>query len=251
MIRTADLLPIAKLKGLSPRLAELDYLQDVALINIYREFGNRLVFKGGTCLYKVYKMNRFSEDLDFSGRKGFKPREFFRRLPYFFNLLDIKSTVRVEQFAKGINVYLEVLGPLYDGRKETRASLIFNISLRERVMLPVQGFPYASLYPEVRSFDLFVMDEKEILAEKVRTIYGRNKARDVYDFWYLLEGRGVVFDAGLANKKLSYDSLKFGREKFLAKIDEKRVSWERDLAGLVGGELPPFVRVRNEVEQSL
>ena len=27
---------------------------------------NELVFKGGTCLYKFYKFNRFSEDIDFS-----------------------------------------------------------------------------------------------------------------------------------------------------------------------------------------
>lgn len=250
MIKRDELAAIAKFKGLAPRLAELDYLQEIALLSVSREFGSRLVFKGGTCLYKVHKLNRFSEDLDFTGRKGFKSRDFFNRLPSFFSLLSIKGAVRVEHFEKGVNVYLKLLGPLYDGRKETRATLVLNISTRERVLLPVQRFPYTPLYPELRPFDLSVMDEKEIMAEKTRAICGRNKARDVYDFWYLLK-KGILFDIGLTNKKLSHDNLKFRKDTFLAKIEEKKISWERDLAGLVAGELPPFSQVKNEIEQSI
>lgn len=45
MITKEELIPIAKFKGLNQlRFAELDYLQEIALINIYREFGNRLVY---------------------------------------------------------------------------------------------------------------------------------------------------------------------------------------------------------------
>lgn len=248
MIRKEELLEIAKFKGIAPKLAELDYLQDIALLIAAGEFGERLVFKGGTCLYKAYKLNRFSEDLDFSARKGFKPREFFQRLPYFFNLLDLKSRVRVEQFQKCINVRLEVNGPLYDGGRETAAVLMFNVSLRERVVLPAIAFPYSSLYQEVRPFDLFVMDEKEILAEKVRAIYERNKARDVYDIWYLLKRRNVLVAEGIVNKKLAYSGVKFEMAGFFAKIDEKKIGWERDLAGLVGGKLPPFAQARKEIE---
>ena len=59
MIRRDDLIAVAKLKDLPIEFIEADYLQDIALMNIYREFGNRLVFKGGTCLYKAYKLNDF------------------------------------------------------------------------------------------------------------------------------------------------------------------------------------------------
>lgn len=248
MLKREELTPIAKFKGLGLRLAELDYLQDVALINIYREFGNRLVFKGGTCLYKIYQLNRFSEDLDFTARKGFKPKDFFHRLPYFFNLLDVRAKVKVEQFEKGINARLELTGPLYDGRKETMTTLLLNISTRERILLPIRRFSYSSLYRELRPFDLFAMDEKEIFAEKIRAIYERNKARDVYDLWYLLSKRGVSFEAQVVNKKLSHDKVKFERGAFLSKIEEKKVSWERDLTGLVAGELPPFAQAKREIE---
>jgi predicted nucleotidyltransferase component of viral defense system len=251
MIDKDELLELAKSKGLAPRAAELDYFQDIALLYTYKEFGNALAFKGGTCLYKVYQLNRFSEDLDFTARKGFRPRDFFHRLPYLFSLLNIKSVVDVQQFETATNVYLEIQGPLYDGRKESRATLIFNISLRERVLLPIQRHPYNPVYKEIRSFDIFAMDENEILAEKARAIYGRNKARDVYDFWYLVKLKGLAFDAAFANKKLAYDKIKFEKGGFLAKIKEKKTSWERDLGGLIPGELPPFDKVVEELETAL
>ena len=251
MIEREDLLAMARFKGLSPQFAELDYVQDIALIHIYKEFGDHLVFKGGTCLYKVYQLNRFSEDLDFTATKGFKAKDFFHRLPYFFDLLNIKSRVNIEKFEKGTNVYLEISGPLYNSRKETRVTLIFNISFRERILLPIERCSYRSVYGEIRPFELFAMSEKEILAEKVRAIYGRNKARDVYDLWYLLIQKQHRFEAEFVNKKLVYDKTKFEKEKFLSKIDEKKTSWERDLAALIAGTLPPFDQVKKDIIKAI
>jgi hypothetical protein len=251
VIRKEELLQIAKLKGLAPRLAELDYLQDIVLLNIYREFGNKLIFKGGTCLYKLYQLNRFSEDIDFTAKRDFRPKEFFDRLPYFFGLLDINAKVKVEQFEKIINVYLKIFGPLYDGRKERVATLILNISLRERILLPIHLHSYIPVYKDIRPFDLFAMDEQEILAEKVRAIYERAKARDVYDVWYLLIRKNIPFDIKLVNKKLSHVKVKFDKSKFLTKIEEKHSSWERDLAFLVAGQLSPFEQVKREIEERI
>lgn len=251
MIRKEDLLNIAKFKGLVPKLAELDYFQDIALLNISKEFGNKLIFKGGTCLYKVYNLNRFSEDLDFTAKKQFKPKNFFNRLPFFFDLLGIKSRANVEKFHNSVNVYLELIGPLSDSRKETTTRMMFNISLKERVLLQPKLFSYLSLYQEVKPFDLFVMDEREILAEKARAIYLRDKARDVYDFWYLLNKKNIAFDLDLVNKKLSHHDLKFNKYKFMANIDEKKVSWEKDLSALISGVLPKFNNVKKEIEKNL
>lgn len=248
MIEKEELLRIAEFKGISPRFAELDYFQDIALLNIYREFGRKLAFKGGTCLYKVFQLNRFSEDLDFTARKGFKAKDFFQRLPYFYELLDIKSRVNAEEFRNSVSVLLDIQGFFFDGTPETRTRLALNISIREGTRLPVQRIPYKSLYHEIRTFDLFVMDEKEILAEKVRAIYEREKPRDVYDIWYLLTKRGVPFDEKLANRKLSE---KFKPDKFFIKIEEKKTSWERDLGALIAGELPDFKHIKKEIVENI
>ena len=39
---------------------------------------------------------------------------------------------------------------------------------------------------------MVVLDEEEILAEKVRAIVSRTKARDVYDFWFLLQEKTEI-----------------------------------------------------------
>ena len=44
---------------------EKDYFQDILLYKLFSK-SNDLVFKGGTALYKIYNLPRFSEDLDFS-----------------------------------------------------------------------------------------------------------------------------------------------------------------------------------------
>ncbi len=248
MIKKEELLRLASLKGLPPRLAELDYLQDLALLGIYREFGNKLMFKGGTCLYKLYQLNRFSEDLDFTAEKGFKPKDFFLRLPSLFSLFNINCSVKVEPFQHSFNVYLEINGPLYDGKKESRSRLILNISLREKVFLSPLRIPYASIYQEVRPFDMYAMDEKEILAEKVRAVHQREKARDVYDIWYLLTIKKIPVDFRLTQKKLLYIGQKFSKEIFFKKVQEKKNSWQTDLSALISGQLLPFSQAEAEIK---
>ncbi|MEK6848678.1 MAG: nucleotidyl transferase AbiEii/AbiGii toxin family protein, partial [Nanoarchaeota archaeon] len=66
MITKEILMQNAKAKGLTNKEhIEKDYFQDKLLYSIYRQT-NLLVFKGGTALYKLYNLPRFSEDLDFS-----------------------------------------------------------------------------------------------------------------------------------------------------------------------------------------
>ena len=66
MIDREFLLKVAKNKGLKNREhIEKDYFQDVLLYHLYKK-SNNFIFKGGSCLYKLYNLPRFSEDLDFS-----------------------------------------------------------------------------------------------------------------------------------------------------------------------------------------
>ncbi|MEK6845352.1 MAG: nucleotidyl transferase AbiEii/AbiGii toxin family protein, partial [Nanoarchaeota archaeon] len=71
MLRKDELAKIAEAKHLSLFNAERDYLLEVILFALYTNMKNELIFKGGTAMYKVYKLNRFSEDLDFTGGNDF------------------------------------------------------------------------------------------------------------------------------------------------------------------------------------
>lgn len=66
MITKELLSAIGKKKGLTNKEhIEKDYFQEVILYNLFRKT-NEFIFKGGTALYKLYNLPRFSEDLDFS-----------------------------------------------------------------------------------------------------------------------------------------------------------------------------------------
>ena len=68
MIDQETLRRVARTKGISNlSYAEKDYFQEIVMLGISRE-APELAFKGGTALYKFHGLNRFSEDLDFSGQ---------------------------------------------------------------------------------------------------------------------------------------------------------------------------------------
>jgi len=91
------------------------------------------------------------------------------------------------------------------------------------------------------------MDLREILAEKVRAIYTRTQARDMYDVGQLVS-RGVEPDPSLLDVKLQWadPGLRFDRDTFEARARLVRETWERDLAPLLGS-VPRFDDVIRDV----
>ena len=68
MINYGRCLMLAEKYGVEPRVIENDYLVEMVLDAIARDetLKKEFVFRGGTCLHKVYFQDyRFSEDVDF------------------------------------------------------------------------------------------------------------------------------------------------------------------------------------------
>src|SRR3989338_2829281 len=61
-----------------------EILQNYALNFIYNSRYNKLIFTGGTCLRKVYGLNRLSEDLDFDYERGFNLTGFDSDITGYF-----------------------------------------------------------------------------------------------------------------------------------------------------------------------
>jgi len=236
MLNYNELENIARFKKLSLPNSEKDYLQDIILFSIYSYAGRDLVFKDGTCLYKVYKLNRFSEDLDFTTKK-IDAKKLADKIVKDLALLNIKSKVKeLQVYRDEINIRLLINGPLYKGSKETQCFIPLNISMKEQVVLEPKKELVFSLYKEVPSFEVFAMQEEEILAEKVRAIMTRNKARDIYDLWFLLE-KNIDFDSELVNNKLVLYNLKFNMNEFKNKIEKMKGFWQADLKNLMLQEI--------------
>lgn len=252
MLNYEELENTAQLKRLSLMNAEKDYLQDLILFSIYSNIGKELIFKGGTCLYKVYKLNRFSEDLDFTLTKRLDTEKITNKVISDLMLLNIRGRIKeIKEHQKEMNIRLLLNGPLYRGGKETQCFIPLNISKKEQVLLEPKKESIMPLYREIPTFEVFTMPEKEILAEKVRAILTRQKPRDVYDLWFLLTRKNIVFDSNLIDKKLAPYDLRLDLTELRNRIGGMKGLWETDLKNLMIGELQGFDKVKGELFEKL
>ncbi|MCD6247046.1 MAG: nucleotidyl transferase AbiEii/AbiGii toxin family protein [Candidatus Diapherotrites archaeon] len=237
MISRAELSEYAKLRGLTLAQAEKDYFQNLILFAIYRTHGNALVFKGGTALAKCYGSRRFSEDLDFTAISEFKVERIKKMLQRFALGFETKE----KGFEKSIKIGFRIKGPLYTGSLMSLCRVIIDVSLREEVLLRPMVKTLGRFMEEIPEFDVYVMDEREILAEKIRAVMGRNKARDAYDVWFLLK-EGIKIDEKLVEKKLAYYGLKWDKKEFREMLESKKKIWKSEMQPLVR-ELPEFKEI--------
>ncbi|HDP96242.1 MAG TPA: nucleotidyl transferase AbiEii/AbiGii toxin family protein [Euryarchaeota archaeon] len=252
MMMKGELTRIADIKKLSMENAEKDYILDLLLFQTYSGFGDMLILKGGTSLYKLYSLNRFSEDLDFTlNRRKFDGKTFLKQLTRSLALVGVEGTVKsIDEFKNETNIRLGFRGPLYSGKKESLCFVALNVSQREKVLMDAKKELVVPASKEIPSFQVFVMDEREIAAEKVRAIMTRNKARDIYDLWFLLK-RGTKPEIDMINRKLKFYDMKYSSKKFVKAINEKRKFWNTDLRGLMIGDLQDFEKIRSELLTAL
>jgi predicted nucleotidyltransferase component of viral defense system len=162
------------------------------LLQLLSERGilNTLAFKGGTCLRKMLlgAQGRFSTDLDFTGIEKHDHEDVILEMmaafqqPFHgiqFDIPDGSYYETQDGLSWGIN-------PTYCHEwNQGAAEIKLQISRRETPTLPPQSraqmvqsyFRFLPFAPA----DIVCLALPEILAEKIRASYQRNKARDIYD----------------------------------------------------------------------
>ncbi|EQD40171.1 protein containing DUF1814 [mine drainage metagenome] len=163
------------------------------LLQLLSERGilQRLAFKGGTCLRKMFIGNqgRFPTDMDFAGIEEHDHEEIILDMMQAF-----EQPFHGLRFAIPDDSYYETQGGLYWGVNPTyshewntsgASEIKLQISRRETLTLLPERRPqivqsYFKLLPFAPA-DITCLALPEILAEKIRACYQRNKARDIYD----------------------------------------------------------------------
>jgi predicted nucleotidyltransferase component of viral defense system len=163
------------------------------LLELLAERGilNRLAFKGGTCLRKMFvgSQGRFSTDLDFTGTQEHDHEQIILEMMHAF-----EQPFHGIQFATPDDSYYETqnglswgVNPTYchDWNASGVSEIKLQISRRETPTLPVEKRAqifqsYFKLLPFAPA-EITCLALPEILAEKIRACYQRNKARDIYD----------------------------------------------------------------------
>lgn len=245
MISKNELIEIAKLMGMSPWQQEKHYVQYLALNGIAEE---PLVFKGGTYLWIAHGLDRFSEDLDFTASEPL-PSNIAEKVSANLELFGVENQVKyITNNETTLSFRISAKGPL-NTAKIDECVVYIEISKREQILrkaLSVKlDYPAYSLPIKVISG----MALEEVGAEKVRAIFTRQKARDIFDLYYLISKKRIKFDEDLINSKLQYYKMEFYANKFLKTITDKQDYYIRELEGLVFGELPRFDKVKKSLSE--
>ncbi len=203
---------------------ELDYYQHLVLAKLYDEY-NSLYFKGGTCLQKCYGIKRFSEDLDFN----YVDIEIEKIIVFIEKIFETKIKDFYEtRFGKSFSIRFR--GILFNGTNQSMCKISFDFRNRDIYNEPLKNI-IRPIYHDLPNYFLLALDKEEILAEKIRAILSRYKARDVYDLNELLLG-GVNVDIALVNKKLQTYNKAFNLDEFLEKLEEKRSIYSEEMQRL-------------------
>ena len=228
---------------------EKDYLQHIVLGALSRRLGGALVFKGGTALQKLGIIQRFSEDLDFTAREPVsisQLEEAFVSALKAFNFPPVVDRLADDERTIGFRV--KVQGPLYRGPK-TYCSITLEVSRREEVARQPARHEVAPPYRDVLPYFVLTMDLEEMLAEKVRALATRQKARDLYDLAQLAR-RDLVLDEDLVERKLAYYGMPLDRALVLERSRQLEAGWDAELRDLVE-VVPPFKEAMAMLERLL
>ena len=243
MIDRETLIRIAKFTGMKPFQQEKHYIQLLILRSIYSFVSRELVFKGETALLLFHGLNRFSEDLDFTLKESFNFKDLVSEISKDLEAFGVRNNVKIiEDNPSSFSFRIGAEGPLFTKEVE-RCFVRVEISKREEVVREVEVKEVNPIYADISPFLVTVMNVEEILAEKIRALFHRAKARDLYDVWFLLQ-KGVKIDVELVNKKLSYYKMKFDKDRFIEKIDSLEKSWVNELQPVIIGNLPNFHDVK-------
>lgn len=221
--------------------------RDVVLTYVLRILADaglseQLIFKGGTCIRKIFlgRSGRFSEDLDFTAVDIANPDDLIFRIVEAFDnrtWYGLTFSVRAEDFyvredrkACGARV-----GYTHEWNPSAQFSL--DVSLRETPVMGTQTAPLLNdsyfRYLEIEPPLVTTLHFEEIVAEKIRATYQRLAIRDVYDLYQFCQ---KPFDRDLmrtlAVLKLWSAEDTFDPERFFASLAAAHYNWD-DLARLV------------------
>ena len=198
--------------GFTASLIEKDYYCSLILHHVFdRE--TPLVFKGGTCLSKVYAdFYRLSEDLDLvipisvdtprnQRRSKMDPmKKVFDELPAIVPGISVSRAFRGHNESRQYIGYLEYPSVVMDRQEKIKIEigireplLLFSVNGEARTII-VNPFSGRPLLPV---FTVHAIDMKEAYAEKVRAALTRTEPaiRDLFDLFYAVHKMKLDLDA--------------------------------------------------------
>lgn len=221
LISKAKLQNIAAERGFNLIYLEKDYFLTILLYFLRDVHG--LYFKGGTALNKVvFNHIRLSEDLDFTctakiSEMKEKIQQIVKENPAFFTSVDIGR--ENEKFVR-IQIYYKS----YFGEKER---INIDLNSRAKVYLKPEKGSIKHFYDGIPDFGVIVLNQKELIAEKIRSLFQRNQPRDYFDAYQIIQSKQKI-DENLVKQKLKEVGLEYDISKIFKNSNKIYSRWEEE-----------------------
>lgn len=248
MLTDDNIKTIAKKLNKQVGVIEKDYALEWLLYGLYHKkspMKDLLVFKGGTAIRKVFfpNLGRFSEDLDFSIVPKSDYNNILNGNDAVYEILRSEVGITYEGEFKETKNKNAIFGEVhYTGPLRQKNKIKFSVSLTEKLAEKSGIQKISPTYSDLKRFSVMCYLRDEILAEKIRSLMQRPRARDYYDVWkmFTVNNFDVKIIATLVLKKCKLNKIEYSPEIILKKdrLDEIRSYWKSDLKRLIDDELP-------------
>ena len=236
------------------RNAIFEVNQQIILAGLYTGgFFEKAAFYGGTCLRIFHRLQRFSEDLDFSllqSDENFDFTQYFQPIIDQFSMVGRSVEIKKKDkksFGKVESAFLKDNTDVYDISFQTDRSIKIKIEVDTLPPLHFKTEQKLLILPfsfMTRCYTLPDLFAGKMHALVYRAWKNRVKGRDWYDFeWYVRHGIPLDFDH-LAERILQFNHETIDRESFMILLKDKLASTNIEQ---VKKDVLPFIKHPEEL----
>lgn len=237
------------------RNATHELMQEVTLAGLYRGgFFDKAAFYGGTCLRIFHKLERFSEDMDFSlisKNERFNIEDFFHAI-----ITEFKAVGREVEITKKNNSTFTNIESAFLKDDTATYDVAFRSDKRIKIKIEIDVNPPLNFTTEQKlllhpfSFMTRCFTLCDLYAGKMHALVFRNwkdrvKGRDWYDFeWYVRGGVELNFNH-LQERIRQFNGIKMSQAEFVYRLKERLSTTD---INMVKRDVEPFIKNTQELE---
>jgi predicted nucleotidyltransferase component of viral defense system len=208
-----------------------EYLQNIVLYILYNNIEtNKLIFYGGSCLRKIYGLDRFSEDLDFENPEEVPLNLLPGIIEEYFNTIKMKGVECKVQKSKHISRVLvkfpivQEIGLSSNENEKLHIKVEVNKSITGKYPTELISKMLGGYSLVIRHYDISTLFACKILACLDRVyVKGKKqiyvKGRDFYDLIWFMNNMDILPN----EKKLLDVNSQYTRKEVFKLLDEKVV----------------------------
>lgn len=192
-----------------------------------------MYFKGGTALQKMFlDYSRLSEDIDFTviGDMQEIKAQIEKKLDETRMFGKITKDKHVEGFLRLVVPYKFI-----DGEEGT---VFIDLNKRAKISFHPETHIVSHFYKEhIPPFSVQTVALREMIAEKMAATIGRNKPRDHFDLYKIIEKK-LEIDVSLVKKKCIESGVEFNIIKMFNNGQKLHKRWHQDMVFLLKEDIP-------------